>query len=281
MAAFARRLASEGRWLESIDVNKQLIERSPRDVDALNRLGKAHFELEQYRSAYEAYSAAVEADPANIIARRSLERLEPLRDVEATDPSDSDEHPPARFGAFVEEAGKTYVDDLINTAPASSLRTLSAGEKLQIQRDGDKVTFVDSEGEYVGAPEPRLGRRLNSLVARENEYDVFVTANAGDRVRVIIREARRGPEMGDEMSFPQQPAVAVPRGYLRDSRLFRTDEDEFIIELEEDEDFNGESAGDEEDGPTIVEAGDEDDFDDSDDDDTVKVASDDDEEDDF
>lgn len=265
----------EGRWLEAIDVNKQLIERSPRDVDALNRLGKAHFELEQYRSAYEAYSAAVEADPANIIARRNLERLEPLRDVEASDPSDSDEHPPARFGAFVEEAGKTYVDDLINTAPASSLRTLSAGEKLHIQRDGDKITFVDTNGEYVGAPEPRLGRRLNNLLARGNEYDVFVTANAGDRVRVIIREARRGPDMGDEMSFPQQPAVAVPRAYLRDSRLFRTDEDEFIIELEEDEEFNGESAEDEEEEPTIIEADDEDDFDEADDEDVIQIETDD------
>ncbi|MFW6074142.1 MAG: tetratricopeptide repeat protein [Chloroflexota bacterium] len=236
MAARARELAMHGHWREAIELNKQLIERSPRDVDALNRLGKAYFELERYRSAYEAYTAAAEADPANIIARRNLERLEPLRDIEADDAENIDgAEPPARYGAFIEEAGKTYVDDLINPAPSAQLRTLSAGEKLEIVRDGNKLAFEDRQGQYVGTPEPRLERRLIWLLDRGVTFDVFVTANAGDRVRVIIREVERGPEMGNEMSFPQQVKASVPRAYVRDSRLFRADENDLIIPTDEDD----------------------------------------------
>jgi hypothetical protein len=238
MAAEARRAAIEGRWLEAININQTLIERSPRDVDALNRLGKAHYELGQYRSAYEAYGRALEADPASIIARRNLERLEPLQDTEAENPVPASVHPPARMGVFIQEAGKTYVDDLVNPAPSAHLRYITAGEMLQIARDGENVVFVDSNGDYVGAPEPRLNRRLAWLIDKGNTYEVFVTANAGDHVRVIIREVGKSDEMAYEMSFPEQVNAAIPRAYVRDTRLFRADEHDLIIPPDDDEDLD-------------------------------------------
>ena len=274
MAAEARRAAIDGRWEESIELNMKLIERSPRDVDAHNRLGKAYYELGQFRSAYESYNHALEADPANIIARRNLERLEPLRDTEEEDGKLEHSHPPARYGAFIQEAGKTYVDDLVKPAPSSQLRLIAAGDKLEIARDGDTVVFVDPNGEYVGSPEPRLGRRLAWLLDRGNTYEVFVTANAGDHVRVIVRELARSDEMGEEMSFPEQVNKAIPRAYVRDTRLFRADEHDLIIPPDDDEDLEDLLDADDED------AGDEDDveiegaFDDDEEDDDIIVEDD-------
>ncbi len=237
MAAVARKAAIDGHWDEAIELNLKLIERSPRDVDAHNRLGKAHYELGRFRSAYEAYAEALEADPASIIARRNLERLEPLRDIEETEGSVTGAGPSARFGVFIQEAGKTYVDDLVNPAPASQLRRIAAGEKLEFAWENGKVVFVDQGGEYVGSPEPRLGRRLAWLLEQGNTYNVFVTANAGDQVRVIVREATRSDEIGSEMSFPEQVNKAIPRAYVRDSRLFRADEHDLIIPPDDDDDL--------------------------------------------
>ena len=237
MAAEARAAAMEGRWEDAIELNLKLIERSPRDVDAHNRLGKAHYELGQFRAAYDAYSDALEADPASIIARRNLERLEPLRDIE-DESSDADGSPQAgRYGAFIQEAGKTYVDDLVNQGPASLLRRIAAGDSLNIARDEGRVVLIDQSGNYVGAPEPRLARRLGWLLEQGNTYDVIVTANAGDHVRVIVREASRSETIGAEMSFPEQVNKAIPRAYVRDSRLFRADEHDLIIPLDDDEDL--------------------------------------------
>lgn len=238
MAERARKLAMAGRWAEAVDVNKELVDRSPRDVDALNRLGKSYFELGQYRASHDAYHAATEADPANIIARRNLERLELMRDMEEADPSQPTSVPPARYGVFVEEAGKTYVDEVIDPAPVSVLRTVSAGEKLDIIIEEDRVVLVDATGQYIGGLAPRIARRLIWLIKEfGNQYEVFVTANAGDAVRVILREAYRNPEMGERVSFPNQGKVAVPRAYLRDARLFRADEEGMLIGGDEDEDL--------------------------------------------
>ena len=132
MAEQARKLAIQGKWLESVEINKQLVERSPRDVDALNRLGKAYFEMGMYRSAFASYEQSAEADPANIVARRNIERREPLRDFENESPESLSTPPPDRNGVFVEQAGKTYVDELIVPAPVANLRTISSGRKIGV-----------------------------------------------------------------------------------------------------------------------------------------------------
>ena len=71
-------LAMEGRWQESVEVNKAIIESFPNDVDAYNRLGKAYVELGEYASAKEAYTKAVGLDHYNNIAKKNLARLELL-----------------------------------------------------------------------------------------------------------------------------------------------------------------------------------------------------------
>lgn len=247
-AEFARGLALEGRWNEAVEANKALLEKSPRDVDAYNRIGKAYFELRRYRSAFEAYQSALQIDPANIISRRNLERLEPLRDSEE-EGDITGSRPPARFGIFIEEAGKTYVDEVIEPAPSAILMTLSSGEPLDIHIEAGQVKLVDDTNQYIGMLEPRVARRLIQLIELGNEYSVYVTANAGDSVRVIIREMVRAQEMADRLSFPHQGKVAVPRAFLRDSRLFRSDEAALIIDDEESDDVEDEDfeATDEED----------------------------------
>lgn len=237
MADVARNLALEGRWRDAIEANLALLEKSPRDVDAYNRLGKAYFELRRYRSAYDAYQMAFQTDPANIISRRNIERLEPLRDTEE-EGEITGSRPPARFGIFIEEAGKTYVDEVIEPAPSAVLMTLSSGEPLDMHIENGQVKLFDDTGQYIGMLEPRVSRRLIQLMEIGNEYAVYVTANAGDSVRVIIREMVRGPEMGNRLSFPHQGKVAVPRAFLRDSRLFRSDEAALIIDDEDADDID-------------------------------------------
>ena len=75
MVEEARKAAIESRWDEAIEINQELLKRTPRDAQAQNRVGKAYFELNQLQAATEAYSASLKIDPANMIARRNLQRL--------------------------------------------------------------------------------------------------------------------------------------------------------------------------------------------------------------
>jgi hypothetical protein len=256
----ARDLAGESRWAEAITVNQQLIERTPKDVNAFNRLGKAYFELHKYRSAYEAYTTAAAIDPANVIAQRNLSRIEPLKEIEEDGDVEAMQQV-IRPGIFIEEVGKTYVDDLVNVAGQEVLTELSSGNQLTIQVEGDDVSVIDRTGRYIGQFEPRLAKRLIELLEIGNRYEVYVTSSSGQSARVIVREVYKQPAMGNRLSFPRQGKVAIPRAYLRDTRLFR-DEPDMLLGDEEDEDLSDEDTedyeagdGDEEESDYVEESG--------------------------
>jgi hypothetical protein len=236
----ARQLAANSNWAEAIEVNLQLIERSPKDVDAHNRLGKAYFELHRYRAAYEAYQTAAGFDPANVIAQRNLSRIEPLKNIDEDGEARAMQQV-IRPGVFIEEVGKTYVDDLVNVAGQEVLTELSSGNRLAIRVEGDNVSIVDASGRYIGEVEPRLAKRLIELTEIGNRYEVYVTSSSGQSVRVIIRETYKHPSMGNRLSFPRQGKVAIPRAYLRDTRLFR-DEPDMLLGDDEDDDIDAEET---------------------------------------
>jgi hypothetical protein len=242
----ARRLAVEGNWIEAVRVNQEILERSPKDADAYNRLGKAYFELRRFRSAYEAYQTASSLDPANMIALRNLNRLERLKDIE--EEGYVPQPTPLRYGIFIEEVGKTYVDDLVNVAPSTVLIEISSGDRLDLRVEGQQVLAVTPDGQYVGQLEPRIARRMIELLELGNTYEVYVTSVAAQGadlgVRVIIREVSRSAAMSNRLSFPRQGKVAIPRAYLRDTRLFRGDEPELLLGDEEDDEVEGEDAED-------------------------------------
>ena len=74
----AIQLAMQNRWSEAAELNRELIQEFPKDVDAHNRLGKALMELGRYREARDAYAEALRLDPMNSIAQKNLARLEKL-----------------------------------------------------------------------------------------------------------------------------------------------------------------------------------------------------------
>lgn len=190
--------------------------------------------MRKYKSAYEAYQTAAAIDPANVIAQRNISRIEPLKNA---DEEDTAEHRPhsARLGIFIEEVGKTYVDDLVNVADATVLTELSSGDLVSLKVDGDEVHVVDHSDRYIGQFEPRIARRIIELLGAGNQYEVYVTSSTGQSVRVIVRETLKVDSMGNRLSFPRQGKVAIPRAYVRDTRLFRDEPDLLLGDDEDDE----------------------------------------------
>src|SRR5690349_4537172 len=107
----ARAAALAGNWAEAITVNQTIVERSPRDAEAFNRMGRAYLELHDYAAATDAYTQALKNDKANIIARRNLQRLELLR--KSGDEKTSSSVSAPRSAVFIEEVGRTWVDELL------------------------------------------------------------------------------------------------------------------------------------------------------------------------
>ena len=222
-------LAMQSRWTEAAELNQQIIEASPKDLEAHNRLGKALMELARFDEAREAYNHALRLDPTNTIAQKNLQRLDKL--AEEAVPADLPTGP-VDPSLFIAETGRSTITSLIELAPAEVLAKMNAGDVLTFDMQEQSVSLLNAASEIVGKIEPKLRQRLIRLIGMGNQYSAIVTSVDESAVRVIIRETHRDAAMGDRPSFPTTGAAF--RGYVRDS-LLRYDLDE----EEEEEDLEG------------------------------------------
>ena len=239
----ARESALLGNWQESVDINKQLLERTPRDAEAQNRLGRALLELNDQAGALEAYTAALKIDPANIIARRNLQRLDLLRHQSASKKKKADDakHAIPRTLVFIEEVGKTWVDEVVNPVSMEELADVSSGEQLELTVKGKKLFVSRHGGKRLGEVEAKTAERLIELMSKGNRYEVYALGLSSRSLRVILREVYRDSAKTNVVSFPRQ--VSATRAYLRERDLLRQrDENDFLFADEDDEELDEEET---------------------------------------
>ena len=68
-------LAMECRWEEAAAVNEELLDLTPNDVEASNRLGRAYLEMGDCARARLAFERTLQYAPRNTIAQKNLDRL--------------------------------------------------------------------------------------------------------------------------------------------------------------------------------------------------------------
>ena len=242
----AVRAALDAQWDDALAINKEIVERTPKDAEAFNRLGRAHLALGQYDEARDAYGRALKADPANMIARRNLQRLdtrrragvpEPIADLAADSEATARTTLP-RTSVFIEEVGKTWVDELVNPASAELLADIPPGEQLVLVVEEDRLNVHRSDmgepGALLGVIEAKTAERMIGLAERGNRYEVYALGLSGQSLRVILREVHHDPSLGNTVSFPRQ---ITSRAYLRERDLLRQrDEADFLFLDDDDED---------------------------------------------
>ena len=244
MVEDARAAAIEGRWDEAIELNQRLIERSPKDAAAHNRLGRALLAKNRYSAAIESYSNALRSDPANMIARRNLQRLELLRHR----PSDDDIEGVSslvaatpRTTVFIEEIGKTWVDELVNPVGMEDLVEVTSGQQLQFDIADGRVYIARPDGRRLGEIEQRTAQRVIELMEQGNRLEVYALGITPQSLRVIMREVYHDPAAISPLSFPRQIKT---RAYLRERDLLRQrDEADFLMFDDDDEVEDEEEPG--------------------------------------
>jgi len=236
----AIQLAMQNKWQEAADVNRQILEHFPEDVDTLNRLGKALMELGQFAESRDQYARATKADPSNGIAAKNLVRLTKLAEEVAATPVTVAQAQRVDPSIFIEESGKTAVTDLVDRASFHQIATLTAGDKLTLKVEGSIVRLIGPGDVVVGQLEPKIAQRVMRLVEAGNRYSAAITSIDEQHVRVIIREEYRDPSMRSRPSFPTQSGPEI-RPYTRDSS-FRTDLDDEDDDALDDVDADGDSS---------------------------------------
>lgn len=244
----AQQLAASGEWQAALDINNEFLKENENDVAALNRIGKALSELGRYSEAHASYSRSLELDPANQIARRNLQRLEPLKDMEGGDAQAAERRrTQARQSMFIEEIGKTRVVELVELADNATLAKMTSGDQVELRVEGRKIVLYSEDGLRVGRLDARLAQRLLSLIEGGNRYSAAVTAVEAGMLRVIIRETYQHPSLAGRLSFPVTNKPAAPRAYTRaTASLYGPEDTDFLTDDDDDTDTDTDETEEEE-----------------------------------
>lgn len=236
MVEQARDVALTGDWEHALEINTNFLERFPRNAEALNRKGRALIELGRLQEAWDAYSEALNADPANMIARRNLQRLEMLANVDVSDRASEEAIPSPRAGVFVEEVGKTWVDELTRAADDTELATVSPGEQLTFAVANGRVIVSSRTGKVLGELEQRIAQRLIDLLEAGNRYEMYALGMSGHSLRYIVREVYQDPAMAGQLGLPRQSRATMDLMRERELLSQREEADFSFGDEEEDTD---------------------------------------------
>ena len=227
----AVQFAMQSRWDDAVTANKAIIAVFPEEADAYNRLGKALSEIGKIKEAREAYQKALALEPANVIARKNLDRLTGAR--AKTEPDKAQQ---VDTSLFIEEMGKSGITTL-RPANLKMLATLSAGDEVALKGIGSRLTVETMAGDYISDIEPKLALRLSKLINGGNKYAAAVAGITSETFRVMIKETFQDPSQVGRLSFPAGKAGDMVRAYTKES-LVRSDMDEEEDGVDETEEWD-------------------------------------------
>jgi tetratricopeptide (TPR) repeat protein len=236
--------ALDADWTRAVELNSKILDGSPDDVDARNRLGRALLEQGKVDEARVAFAEVLKAEPYNSIAIRGQQRVAQLTEHKAKAVQTTSKTQPR---LFIEDMGKTGILRLINPAPAHILARYSAGAECELREQEGLLAVHARDGELLGFLEPKVGRRLLDLLRTGNQYVAAIVSNEQQNARVAIREVFQSAENASRISFPghHRPAETKERAYIK-GNFFRFGSEEDEEETEEAEEAEEEATTGEE-----------------------------------
>ena len=201
LANCAINAAIENDWKRAIDLNKQLLGQNPQDLEAHNRLGRAHLELGNLEQAKKIYQKVLRIDPYNIIAQKNLKRLAKVKSNGKKLSSCQNGTNQFDNQIFVAEPGKTKLVNLIKLTTPTILSSLCCGDEVFLHLKRHSVSVCDSQDQYLGALPDDLSHHLIALITGGNRYQTFIKKITANALQVFIRECSRAKKFANQPSF--------------------------------------------------------------------------------
>ena len=230
--------AKNGDWQQAVTHNLQILELTPYNTNALNRLGIAYIQLDKISEAKKVFKQALELDKNNKIAHKHLEKLS--NNLTCVAPSFSQ-------SSFIEEPGKTKTVSLFRLAGKNVLDTVSVGKKCDLKIK-NRFVSIEIDGKYIGALPEDLSFRLTKLMKTGNEYLCLIRSCNTKNCEVYLKEILQSEKNIGTHSFPPSKMSLNPLGDLDEAvvleenipvEIVETDNDtERMYDLNESEDLD-------------------------------------------
>lgn len=236
-------------WKLAIATNLQLTKQNPKDVDTLNRLGRAYLETGQKTKSLETYQKVLKIDKFNSIAHKSIELLKTSRVAHHNTASVL----PTSAPIFLEEPGVTKTVTLTRLGDAKIISRLHPGDPVLLSPREHCVSVTSTAHENLGRLPDDLASRMREFMKAGNKYDAWIRSidmnGKQQSLRIFIKETSRAPQFRNTPSFPLTEklsyAAFTPPNLVHDEKPL-------IMTPEEDQDVYSRSTYDVDEEPELI-----------------------------
>jgi tetratricopeptide (TPR) repeat protein len=190
--------ALSGDWEEAKESNLAILKLNPNDVDALNRLARAYFELGNITKAKEEAQKVLKIDCFNSIAQKALEKWKGLKKAEIKS------SPYSKPQNFIEEPGKTKTVGLLYLGDSKLLAKLDAGDLVNLNTHCHRISITSIDSKYIGRLPDDLSSRIKKYSGLGYHYTAAIKCINKNQVKIFIRECGRPNKYKDVPSFPAE-----------------------------------------------------------------------------
>ena len=196
LRAKAIQAVKDSDWKNAVLTNQEILEHSPKNLEAMNRLGLAYLKLKKEKEAVKVFKNVLKLDRSNIIANKHLKKLknkEKTPDVIFNHNAD-----------FIEEPGKSKIISLHRLTSRSQLDKCKVGQECYLQIKSRYISIVDDKKKHVGALPEDISFRLSKLISDGNQYSCVVYRIDDKQCCVQLKETFRSAKNQQLQSFPSK-----------------------------------------------------------------------------
>lgn len=187
-AIFAIKAALNQDWSTAINLNRKLLQESPNDVDALNRLAYAYVQIGKVKEACKLYHQVLAIDRFNIIAKKNLAKY---RDYQKKN-LDTAEKTPISPNLFIEEPGKAKTVKLVNVASKEILSSLRPAQEVKLVKRRYSIEVRNSKNIYLGSLPDDLSFYLKKYHSRRGRCRAYVKQAERKSLTILVKDLKAG-----------------------------------------------------------------------------------------
>ena len=190
--------AGRGSWQRAIEINQKILKAQPRNIAALNRLGRAFLESGNLAAAKKSYQKVIKVDRYNPIALKNLKRLTGKKKQFSLTPKKG------RLVSakdFLEEPRKTKLVSVVRLTSAQRLAEINSGDIVKLVCKKRFVAVLSQSGLHLGCLPEDLSRRLITFIKGGNRYLALVKTVERNLLEILIKETYRCRKFKNQPSF--------------------------------------------------------------------------------
>jgi tetratricopeptide (TPR) repeat protein len=173
----------KGEWKEAVEYNKSILEKSPKDLDAKIRLGRALMHTGDFTQAKKIFKEVLKADPINQVALRNY-KLASDKKVEKVGQTVIDPK------SLIKEPGVTTEVTIESITKRLSAENFTPGETLEIILTNSNVEFYKKNGNkstLIGKTNSELLKKLTKAKKMHGEFSAYFSNGKDSKLTILVK----------------------------------------------------------------------------------------------